>query len=310
MDKFRMTFAFRPVRKEPAAGAGKWRDSRPFEVHSRPERKPYRRSPDRRSKRDALPRFQRFAWLMPAALAVLSGMMLGGGVLFLFRSSAYDPGPSVTTVNPRPQGGAAAAAQSLPGLELVAYQVSAYSDFDRAKKGASEFEKIGVRPVLRNAGQIQLFVGIAQDKTQGQAVADALNQAKVPYYVKDYKVVQKKGVIQGIPAKDGTKLADVLTRAVQSIQEGIALAAGKTPDKSAVEAWSKRVQSLGGQVEMARAILEKAGKNGEVARLNDLQQQLEEAAAAMVQAKEILDVQRSLTQSVVDYEELINKLIP
>ncbi|WP_018131520.1 hypothetical protein [Effusibacillus pohliae] len=317
MDKSRMTFTFRPSRQESPAVPKEARERRPFQKPGRFDRPEYRRNRNPYEKRANAP-IAGFSWLIPALLATVTGLTLGLGVLFVFKNATPESKPTVTTVNPAPTTGTSAAAQSFPGLELVAYQVGAYENYERAKKGAAEFEKFGIHPVFRNSDKIQLFIGVAADKTQGQAVADAFNQAmggetdsaKPPFYVRDYKVETRQGVIQGVAAQDAAKLAAVLAQTSQILKDGVSLAVAKTPQKEAADAWSKRIETLRPQMETARKILDKAGRKGEVARLDDIVQQLQETAAAMGQGKGVLEVQRHLVQSIVDYEELIGKLAP
>ncbi|MFC4767897.1 hypothetical protein [Effusibacillus consociatus] len=317
MDKSRMTFTFRPKKESPVV-TRELRDRRPFEYKARSERKSFIRNADPRKKRDLHSEIMGLTWLMPAALAAITGITLGLGVLFLFKHADPESGASVTTVNSgQPGANAASSIQTFPGLDLVAYQVGVYKDHESAKKGAAEFEKFGIRPVLRNSDKVQLFVGLAVDKTQGQTIADALQQnagalseAKAPLYVKEFKIPQRKGAMTGIPAKEAANLANVLAQAVQIMKDGVPLAVEKTPKKEKVEVWSQRVQSLVRQAEIARKSLEKAGKKGELTRLDDMIQQLQEASASMTQGKGILEAQRSLVQSVVDYEELTVKLMP
>lgn len=313
MDKSRMTFRFDQAKDEVAAAADSkpFRQRRPFEYKTRkPRIRPQRHH---RQGDGEVPQHLRLSWIIPAAFAAIIGIGLGLGILFLFKSSASVSKPSVTTTGNEGQPAVSPPAnsepQTLPGMSLVAYQVGVFGDQERAKKGAAELEKIGLHPVQRIADQVQLFAGVAVGKEQGQAVADALTKQEAHFYLKEYTIAEKKGVMQGISTKDAAALSGTLTLSAQVIKEGVALSVIQSPRKEAVDAWAKRVQDLNGQAAPARKVLEKAGRKGELARFNDIQQQLSDAASAMGAGKPILDVQQHIIQCAVDYEELLNKLI-
>ncbi|GAX90484.1 hypothetical protein [Effusibacillus lacus] len=311
MDKSRMTFTFRQSHKEPARGARDLRERRPFEYYRRADGRTYARHAGRNGDSGKNSPFLRLFWLMPAILATITGMVLGLGVLFVFKNATPESKPITKTIAPTSPGTAPVSPtlQTLPGLDLVAYQVGAFKDQEAAKKEAANLEKSGLQPVVRNSDMVQLFVGVAVDKTQGQPVADALAQAKVRYYVKEYKVEQRKGVMQGITAKDAAVVSGALTQTAQVLKDGIPLATAKSPQKEALDAWSKRVQALGTQLETARQVLEKAGKRGEIIRLDDILEQLNAASVNLQQGGRLLEVLRPLVQSIVNYEELTSKLV-
>jgi hypothetical protein len=313
MDKSRMTFTFNQTRDEVAATADSKaiRERRPFEYQ--PRRASMRPKSYRGTGGEERSSDLRLSWIFPAALATITGICLGLGILFLFKSTASESKPSVsTTVNegqPAVSTSTNTAPQTLQPLSLVAYQVGVFGDQERAKKGAAELEKIGLHPVVRIADQVQLFAGVAVDKTQGQAVADALTKQEAHFYLKEYNIPEKKGVMQGFSTKDATALANFIAQSVQVMKDGVALSGIQSPRKEAVDSWTKRVQEMNGQAATARKVLDKAGRKGELARFDDIQQQLNDAATAMAAGKHILDVQQHIVQSVIDYEEMANKLI-
>jgi hypothetical protein len=322
MDKSRMTFRFRPTRQEPVQEARFVRESgkeaRPFwesvalphhkERFARPsfhrKQRPYARTePKSRSP------FGGGTWLWSALLAAVTGIALGLAVLFVFQNGASDLHPTVTTMDPKTAPRAQDSPVTLPGVQLTAYQVGVYKELERAKKGVAEFEKMSISPVLRSSDGYQLLVGVAPDKTRGQSIADALTQAQIHFYAKEYKIIERKGKLQGIAGKDAATLASVLTQAVQLMKNGIEIAIDPARQEK-VGDWRQNVQTFAGQAEMARKILEKAGKKGELIRLDDMTEQLRNAASSIASGKELLMTERQLVQGMVDYEELINKLIP
>lgn len=327
MDKSRLTFTFRPTRKdsvqEPRFVRESGKGARPFgERIALPHQKerfdkewfarpPFHRKQRQyaRTDRKGRPPFNRGTWLWPALLAAATGIALGLAVLFVFRNGASDLHPTVTTVDAKKEPKTAESPVTLPGMQGTAYQVGVYKELERAKKGVAEFEKMGISPVLRSSDGYQLLVGIAPDKARGQSIADALTQARVPYYAKEYKITERKGKLQGIAGKDAAVMASVLTQAVQLMKSGTEIATDPARQEKAAD-WQQSVQTFARQAEMARNILEKAGKKGELMRWDDMTEQLRTAASSMTSGKEIFTVERQLVQSVVDYEELIIKLIP
>lgn len=311
MDKSRMTFTFRPTPREPA------NEMKPFrEIPKNPYQKERFRSSFRNTSREygrnhlnKPPLPGRGTWLLPALLAAVTGIALGLGVLFVFKNGASDLHPTVETVGPQGNTAAQETPVMLPGIQLTAYQVGVYKDLDRAKKGASEFEKIGIYPVVRTTDSYQLLVGAAVDKTQGQSIEDALNKAQVHFYAKDYSIAEKKGPMPGITGKDAATLAGILTQSVQLTKGGIEVASDPAK-KAGLDIWKQKLQSFSGQADMARKILEKSGKKGELVRFNDMLEQLQNTAVSFAKGKNVLETERYLVQSLIDYEELVHKLIP
>ncbi|BCJ85067.1 SPOR domain-containing protein [Effusibacillus dendaii] len=311
MDKSRMTFTFRPPQRK-KMDMKPFRDRRPFEFTGTRNRKelPIDRNPS--DKRRMKSFWKNGVWLMPMVLAACTGLILGFGILYVFKNTpAPMQQPTVTTVRPLPSAtSASATAQSFPGMDLYVYQLGVYSNLDSAAKGMAEFEKLGLKPVVHRADKLQLWAGVAASKAEAQILADRLQQLGVPNYGKDYQITAKKGAIQNVAMKDAATLSSVLTQYVQVIKDGITLANQSSPAKQEADAWNKRIQSVADQAGLARAVFEKANRKEELKLLDDMNQQLIDSGQALTAGKGLLDVQKSLTQSVVDYEQLLAYLLP
>ncbi|MBL0387061.1 hypothetical protein JJB07_10400 [Tumebacillus sp. ITR2] len=250
---------------------------------------------------------QKRAYLLPALLAVVTGVVLGVLLLVLFKDQAAEPTvttipakPGQTSTTPTVKGTA-----TLPALTMYAWQLGSFPEKDKAVKAQQDLTAKGIVTSLRGEGPYQLFSAVASDKKSNTAFEAELNQRKITFYAKEYKIPEREGYIANLKDSEARVVVQELQNEVKLAQNAMALLNTAKPDADKLAALKSSLTQASGDQKAARALLLQAGLQDVAAQWDNLHKQLQ----GVVGAQSLLDGQAKLTEFFVSYESLSNHLI-
>lgn len=194
-------------------------------------------------------------WLIPTLYALVTGLVLGFGLLFLFTQSISvipnsttaplgTQSPSAPTVTPAPNKQAGGGSTiTTPGVVVQALQVGVFQDADSAQKGRDNLQQKGVTSLMTGDNPIRLISAVAVDTDQLQPYIQTLKDKKVDYYIREWSIPQKQVTAVGVNQSDAAKLQSWLQNVSTTAIDGLKLSLG-TPDTTSFGNWKKKVSQL------------------------------------------------------------------
>jgi hypothetical protein len=252
--------------------------------------------------------------LFPAALATVTGVLLGVCLLVLFKGQ--EARPTVTTV-PAPktqpgmtaQGSVPQSAVTVQGQTLFAWQVGSFGDRGAAEKMQGELQGKGVQTSIRGTGPFQLFAGVAADKPAGKPIEGELQSLGVAFYAKEFRIAPKQGGVEGLKEAEAKALGGYLDKVGQLAGELLPLGVAATTDAAQAKSVQERIKALEPEQKQLQAALQAAGQKEAAGALEALQQKLSQAADRVAGGGKLLEVQAKLTAFYVQYEAVIGQLV-
>ena len=192
---------------------------------------------------------------------------------------------------------------------MFAWQLGSFPERAKAEKAQQDLVAKGITSTIRGTGPFQLFAAVAPDKKTGAAMEAELNQRKITYYAKEFKISERQGyianlkdaeartVVQGLQseAKLGLNAMALLTSAKLDADKLSALQTAMTQQNTDEKAW--------------HALLLQAGLQDEATQLENLHKQLQAAVGTLSGTPNLLDGQAKLTAFFVAYENFTEQLI-
>lgn len=249
--------------------------------------------------------------LQAALLALVTGVVLGVLLLVLFKDQSAEA--TVTTIPPttgQVDGTPMVkAAVTLPAQSLYAWQLGSFPEREKAEKGQQELEAQGILTVIRGTGPYQLFAAVAPDKKAGAAFEAELNQRKIGFYAKEFKIAEREGYLPNLKEADATLAIQALQGEVKLGFDALTILIGNAPDAQKVTALKTALTKQSADHKAVRGLLAQAGMQAEALQWDNLHKQLEAVVAVVSNSPNLLDAQAKLTAFFVAYENVSQALI-
>ncbi|PWK06259.1 hypothetical protein [Tumebacillus permanentifrigoris] len=251
------------------------------------------------------------AYLLPALLAIVTGVVLGVLLLVLFKDQSTEP--TITTIPATPgqarSGPEVKGAAELAGQSMIVWQLGSFPDAAKAAQAQKDFTNKGIASVIRGTGPFQLYAAVASDKKTGAVFEAELNQRKVTFYAKEFKIPARQGYIANLKDAEAHAVVQGLQAEAKLGLDAMALLTSAKPDADKLSALKTALTQQSADQKSWHALLLKAGLQEEAAQCDTLHKQLEAAVGALSGTPNLLDGQAKLTAFFVAYETFTEQLI-
>ncbi|KEO82688.1 hypothetical protein [Tumebacillus flagellatus] len=255
---------------------------------------------------------KRFSYLLPALLAVVTGVVLGVLLLVLFKDQAAEPTVTTIPAIPGQTSGTPAVkgAAELPAQSLYVWQLGSFPEKAKAEKAQQDLAAQCIVTTLRGEGPYQLFSAVAPDKKSNTAFEAELNKRKITFYAKEFKISERQGYIANLKDADARTVVQELQSEAKLGLDAMNVLTSAKPDSDKLAALKTNLTQLSGQQKASRALLLQAGLSEEAGKWDALFKQLQGAVDQLsAGTPNLLESQAKLTAFFVEYEDLGNQLI-